>query len=303
MQVTGNFSDFYNTTMLANLRAIVDRGYKRRTPQFQKLFHVMSSTRSLEQFSQVSGVGRFQYINEGGKIQYDQPVQGFNSSFTHARWGLAVPTSVDVIEDDKWRLITTMHTDLGISGRETRELQAAALLNNAFTANGPDGVPLCSASHPLYKAGGVQSNLMAAADLGVVSLQLALTAFETQRRPSGELIHVTAAKLVHAPANRFNAYRLTKSAMDPESANNSVNPLKGAEDGMPTPFTYHYLTAPNAWFLMAMPEETGLVWFDRKKPYTKSWTDDETEVGVIGMRYKKSQGITNYIGVLGNPGS
>ena len=57
-----------------------------------------------------------------------------------------------------------------------------------------------------------------------------------------------------------------------------------------------------SWFIVAEPSDTGLVWFDRKKPYTKSWTDDETEVGVVGMRYKKSHGWNNYIGVLGNAG-
>jgi hypothetical protein len=148
----------------------------------------------------------------------------------------------------------------------------------------------------------VQSNLLTAADLDMLSLQLALTNFETMKRPSGEYIRVAPRKLIAAPTNRWIAYALTQSGDDPTTADRSVNPLKGAKDGMPKAFIWKYLTSANAWFLAAEPQYTGLVWFWRKKPYTKSWTDDETEVGVVGMRYKKSHGWNNYIGLVGNQG-
>ncbi len=304
MLVPGNFSDFYGGTMLPALRDVIDRGYRARPLQYVKIFSVNPSTRSIEQFSQVSGVGRFKQLDIGGKIKYDQPVQGFKSTFVHTRFGLAVPTTIDVVEDDEWQLINTMHRDLGWSCNETRELDAVSTFNNGFSGSflGPDGVALFSASHPLYKIGGVQSNLMTAADLDNFSLQVMLTAFELQRRPSGELINLTPSRLVIHPQNRFMGYALTMSPDDPSTANRSVNPTKGAEHGMPEMLVWDYLTNTNAWFLCAQPQDTGLVWFDRKKPYTKSWTDDETEVGIIGMRYKKSHGWNNYIGVMGNQG-
>jgi hypothetical protein len=304
MQVTGNYTDFYGTTMLPALRSVIDRGYKQRPPQFPLLFNVNPSSKSIEQFSQVSGVGRFTQLAEGQAIRKDMPVQGFNSTFKHVRFGLAVPTTIDVVEDDNWGLISQMHVDLGWSCSETRELDAASTFNNAFSGSflGPDGVALCSASHPLYKIGGVQSNLMTAADLDMYSLQVMMTAFELQKRPSGELIHVPPAKLIVHPSNRFIGTALLKSTDDPSTADRSVNPLSGAEDGMPSLFVYRYLTNPVSWFLSALAASTGLVWFDRKKPYTKSWTDDENEVGVVGMRYKKSHGFNNYVGIIGNQG-
>lgn len=304
MLVPGNFGNFYGETMLPGLRAVIDRGYRARPVKFSQIFQMNPSSRSIEQFSQVSGVGRFGQLSIGGKIRYDQPVQGYKSTFKHTRYGLAVPTTIDVVEDDEWQLIENMHRDLGWSCNETRELDAVSTFNNGFSGSftGPDGVALFSASHPLYKAGGVQSNLMTAADLDSFSLQLALTVFELMKRPSGELIHIKPSKMVVHPSNRFVGYTLTKSEDDPTTSDRSINPLGGAEDGMPDMFVWPYLTAPNAWFLVAEPQDTGLVWFDRKKPYTKSWTDDETEVGIVGMRYKKSHGWNNYIGVVGNQG-
>lgn len=304
MEVTGNMSDFYGPTMLPALRAVIDRGYKQYPQQYPSIFNVLSSTKSLEQFSQVSGVGRFLPIDEGEPVRRDQPVQGFKSQFVHRRYGLAVATTIDVVEDDKWDLIGNMHKDLGWSCYETQELDAVSTFNNGFSTSylGPDGVALFSASHPLYKIGGVQSNLMTAADLDMLSLQLALTQFELMKRPSGELIHVPARKLIIHPSNRWLAHALTKSGDDPTTADRSTNPLGGAQDGIPKPFVWRYLSNPVSWFIAAEPAETGLIWFWRKRPYTKSWTDDDTEVGVIGMRYKKSHGWNNYIGLVGNQG-
>lgn len=304
MEVTGNFSDLYGTSMLPALRVIIDRGMKSRPIKFSQLFNVKSSTRSLEQFTQVSGVNRFQQIFEGQPVARDQVVQGFNSTFIHKRYGLAVATTIDLVEDDKWDLIGNMHKDLGWSANETREIQAASVFNNAFSGSflGPDSVALCSASHPLYKAGGVQSNLMTAADLDMLSLQLAMQSFQTLKRPSGEYMHVPWSRLVHHPNNNFVAHALLRSADDPTTAQRSVNPLVGGEDGLPKPFPYVYLTAPNSWFLLAEPSNTGLIWFNRKEPYTKSYTDDDTEVGVVAMRYKMSVGFNSYIGVVGNAG-
>jgi hypothetical protein len=304
MEVVGNFSDFYGTTMLPALREVAGRNYRRYPTQWSQIFNVLTSSRSLEQFSQVSGVGRAAPIAEGAAVRRDQAVQGFNSSFTHVRWGLSVPVTLDMVEDDKWNLIGTLHSDLGWSIAETQELDAVSTFNNAFNGSflGPDGVSLCNASHPLFKVGGNQSNVGTAADLDRISLQIGLTAFELFKRPSGEYIHASPAKLVFHPANRWIAHALLKSKDDPTTADRSTNPLGGALDGLPSPFAWKYLTAQDSWFLVAEPQQTGLVWFWRRRPYVKNWTDDETEVGVTAMRYKKSHGWYDYIGVWGNAG-
>lgn len=304
MEVTGNFTDFYNVTMLPALRAVVDRGFKKYAPQFTSIFSIKSSDRSIEQFSQVSGVGRFAQIPEGTAVRRDQAVQGYKSTFVHARWGLAVPVTIDVVEDDKWDLIGNTHKDLGWSCSETQELDAVSTFNNGFNTSfpGPDGQPLFSASHPLYKVGGVQSNLITAADLDMLPLQQMLTAFSLQKRASGEFIHCPAKNLIVHPSNLWIATALTGSKDDPTTADRSINPLSAAIDGMPKPFAWRYLTDPDSWFISSNPEDTGLVWFWRKQPYTKSYTDDDTEVGVTAMRYKKSHGWNSFYGVFGSAG-
>jgi hypothetical protein len=273
---------------------------------FSKVFPVMTSTRAIEQFTQVSGVGLFSEIGEGEGVNYDQPIQGFDKTFRHRKWGNGFKATQELIEDEQWGLIRKTASDLALAGRESIEIEVWSDFNNAFDTNytGPDGKALCVTDHPLVKAGGVQSNaLSVAADLDVVSLQLLLTLYETMKSSTGRFIHVPAKNLVVAPANRWTAYELTKSGMRPDTANNAVNATAYAEDGMPVPLVVPYLTDPDAWFLTAPPAETGLVFFWRRKPYTKQWVEDPTETACTAVRYRLSHGWTDFYGVAGTPGA
>jgi phage major head subunit gpT-like protein len=305
MIIRGAFSDFYLTTMLPALRGVVSGKFKQYPTQFDQIFLVENSTRSIEQMSELSGVGQFSTIGEGQPVRFDTPIQGFDKTFTHTRFGLGIQTTQDAVEDDKIGLIYKSHADLAISAKDTMELDAAATFNNGFSGSylGPDGKALFALDHPLYKSGGTQANTATAADLDIVSLQAAMTDFETQKDPAGRLIHVPCQKLVVPPQSRFIAYEITESAMRPDTTNNAVNALKFAADGMPSPFVWRYLTDPDSWYLLASPENTGLIWFWRRKTYSKQWFDDYTETGNYAVRYKKSHGWFSFYGTYGNPGA
>ncbi len=304
MMIRGQFTDFFLDTMKPAIDHVIWGKFNQRPPFWSRIFQVRTSNRGIEQTSQISGVGLFASINEGGSVRFDQPVQGFDKTYTHVRYGLGFKTSQDLVEDDKIGLVARMSRELGRSCQETLEIAVAAHFNNAFVTAGPDAVSLCNAAHPLVKSGGTQSNILAvAADLDVTSLQLALTDFETQVDSSGKKIRVPARKLVVAPANRWMAYQVTKSPMQPDTANNAVNALKYAETGMPEPFVWPYLTDTDAWFLVADPDETELLFFWRRKPYTRHWIDDNSETGLSAMRYKCSSGFSDYVGVYGTPGA
>lgn len=306
MIIRGQFSDFFLETMLPALNTVIWNRYRRYPDQYSQIFDVHTSTRGIEQTSQVSGLGLFTDIPEGAPVRYDQPVQGFDKTFVHSRFGLGFKVSQDVVEDDKINLVAKMAVELGRSAKESIEIDAASTFNNGFDPAypGPDGQPLFSANHPLVKAGGVQSNILSVpADLDVVSLELALTDFETQKDSSGKLIHVPCSKVVVHPANRWNVHEILRSAMRSDTANNTTNAFQYAVDGLPKPFVWRYLTDPDAWFLCAEPGDTGLLWFWRRKPYTKGDFDFDTETGKTAMRYKKSHGWSDFYGVYGTPGA
>lgn len=305
MIIRGGFSHFYLSTMLPQLHSVVINQYKQYPSVMKRLFRVEKSTRSIEQFSEISGVGLFRSISENGAVLPDTPVQGFAKTLTHTRYGLCIQTSIDAVEDDKIGLVMKTHADLARSMQETREIDAASTFNNAFSGSflGPDGKSLCATDHPLVKSGGTQSNRGTAADLDVVSLQYGLTDFRTMLDSAGRRINVPCKTLLLPPQLEWIGYELLKSDNRPDTNNHAVNAIRFAKDGLPTPIIWSYLEDPDAWFLCANPEDTGLIWFNRKEPYVKTWVDDPTETGNYAMRYKKSHSWHQFRGVWGNPGA
>lgn len=304
MIIRGQFSDLFMGTMLPAINSVVFERFNLYPPFYTRFLNVLTSDRSIEQFTQVSGVGLFQLIPEGEAVRYDSPVQGFDTTFTHKRYGLAMKVSQDVVEDDKFGIVTQRSKALSRSMRETIELQAISVINNGFGTNGYDGVPLFSASHPLVKIGGTQSNLLTtAADLDPTSVELAFAQYETQKDSSGKLIRVPVKSLMVHPSNRVNAFEIFKSAGRSDTANRVDNALKYQLDGIPDIVVNPYISDSDSWYLFAPPAETGLVWFWRRKPYTKGWVDDPTEAGHVAMRYKCSYGYYDYMGTFATPGA
>jgi hypothetical protein len=308
MIIRGAFKDFFLEDMLPALEEVIWNRYKRRAQQWTKIFAQANVTNGgIYQVSQVSGVGLFRSITEGQDVQFDTPVQGFDKTFKPARFGLGIQVSQDTVEDDqKARLIPKQAGMLSNSCAESLEIQMASDFNNGFTAGayvGPDNVALFSASHPLVKAGGVQSNLLSvAADFDNESLALALTDYETMLNAEGQHIALPRPRVVCAPANRWAVAEVLMSKMRPDTANNATNPLAYAEGGMPDWFVWQYLTDPDSWFLVADPENTGLLTVWRRKPYTRYSFDDKSEVGMTMLRYKMDHGWSDFYGTYGVAG-
>jgi len=308
MLIRTQFTDLFLEDMLPALEVVIWNRYNRFPPQWTNIFRVMSSNRSIEQTSQVSGLGLPTRLTEGEPVHYDQPVQGFDKTFTHSRFGLGFRASSELVDDDKWQLISKMGVELGRSAKEAVEIEVAAHFNNAFDAGypGPDGVALCSASHPLVKAGGVQSNVLSApADLDVTSLQLALTDFRKMKDSSGKKIRVPVSKLVVAPENEWTAAEILEGKMRADTANNTINAFQKRDlfPAFERWMVWDYLTDPDAWFLVADPADTELRFYWRKQPYTVHDIDFDTQAVKTALFYRKSHGWSDFYGVYGTPGA
>lgn len=304
MQITGNFTNFYGANMLPAINTMFMNRYKQYPPVYNKVFQVESSNRSIEQITHVTGVGLFRPVAEGAALTYDRPEQGYTKTFTHSDFALGILVTRQMIRDDKWQLIRKQVDALVRSNRESIEIQAADIFNGGFgTITVPSGQYLFSASHPRVKAGGTRSNLVTSTDLNMTSLQAAMTVFDGFTDDAGILNQIPYSTLMVPKELRFKAAKLLKSADDPETANRSTNTLKYGQDGMPDMLVNRYLTDTDAWFLMAKPEDTGLYWFWREKPYTDYWTDNQTRNATHAMWYACSYGAANPDGVVGTSGT
>lgn len=307
MLIRTQFSDFFLTTMKPALELVIGDNYRRWPKQWPHIFRQETTRNSIWQSTTVAGTGLATQINEGQPVLYDQPVQGFDKTFTPVRYGLGIQISQDVQDSDtKLKASARQGRWLSNSIAETQEVQMASVFNNGFSGGptGPDGVVLFSASHPLVKAGGVQSNLLsAAADLDNTSLELALIDYETMVTPEGHKMNLGLPSVVVAPANRFVIAEILNSADRSDTPNRATNAFKYSNGGLPRDIVWNYLTDTDAWFLVAPPEDAQLIVVWNRKPYTRYGFDFDTETGKVAMRYSLDVGWSDFYGTYGTPGA
>jgi hypothetical protein len=185
----------------------------------------------------------------------------------------------------------------------TKQVKAAAVLNNAFssTYTGGDGVSLCNASHPLV-SGGTNSNRLTASDLNETSLEAAVIQIAGWTDERGLLIAAKPRKLIVPPALMFVAKRLLDTELRVATADNDINAIK-AMGSIPEGYTVnHFLTDPNGWFLRT-DVPNGMKHFVRT-PLANSM-DGDFDTG--NVRYKSRErysfGWSDPLGIFGSPGA
>lgn len=308
MMIRTQFPDLFLASMLPALDEVIFNKFDRWPAQFTDVFRMLKSGRSIEQTSEIAGLGMFNQVNEGSNVRYDEAVPGFNMTYTHLQYGLGFKITRVMVDDDRFSIITKLASDLGRSAKETREITAASVFNNGFSGSyvGPDGVSLFNTAHPLVKAGGTQNNtLTTAADLDIASLEIALTDFRRMVDPSGKKIRVKPQTLIVPPELEFAAAEILSGTMRSDTANHTLNAFK-LRTGLPSfekLVVWDYLTDPDAWFIETDPEETELRWYDREPFNSVHDVDfDSRSIKTAGwMRF--SVGWSSFYGVYGSPGA
>ena len=285
------------------LNALFGLEYDRYPPEHKEIFTIENSDKAFEEEVKLSGFGLAPIKPEGESIQYDEASEVYTARYTHETIALAFAITEEAVEDNLYDALGARYTKaLARSMAQTKEVKAAAVLNQAFNVNYPggDGQPLCSANHPLYGAG-FNSNV-GNQDLNEASLEQAIIAMSQWTDERGLLIAVQPKKLVIPPALAMTAARLLNSEYRPGTGDNDINVF--ATNGV-LPGGYivnHYLTDPDAWFLITdIPN--GLKMFQRVP--MKTGTEGEWDTG--NLRYKArerySVGYSDPLAIWGSPGA
>jgi hypothetical protein len=299
MILRGSFPDYFNTTAKPAIDKRLNKALrtKMRAAVMPRIFQQLSSSREIEQSVGHTGVGQFRKIVEGAAVTSDQPRPIPSKTFVMERFGLSIIVTRDLIEDDRFNIVADRAVHLANSELDTREMQAASVINDGFTVNGYDGVPLFSASHPKHYQGGVQSNLLTVGmALSHTALEEATIQMYSMVDDTGKPVSFTPDMLVVPPSLMYKAPEILRSQMRSDTANNATNALNVMEGGLPQTIVWRYLTSATAWFLMS--RENGLAWYNRRAPYTQTWTDEPTESGHYARRYRCAFGHSLYFGAF-----
>lgn len=243
----------------------------RRASLIPSIFGGFTSDRAFEEFIGVGALGSEQWNFEAtGRVQRDEVAKGFSKRFTHVEFAKGIWAQRKLIEDNMTQIVFDRGERLGDSAYKKREKGAASVFNNAFTDTGtnvdglpiagPDGVGLCSTAHPRSAEDtGTQSNEGTAA-LDESGLEVTRQAHMAMEDDRGDIMDVMPDELLVPPELEDKALKLTRSAQEPGTANNAINP----QNGRFSTRVWHYLTAPKAWFMMdSSRRRRALRWYDR----------------------------------------
>jgi len=243
----------------------------RRSSLIPSLYKVTTSERAFEEHL---GVGQFSSggwnFEDSGRVQYDDKNKGYLKRFTHAEFAKGFIVQRKLVDDNLFPEIFGDARDLGDSAFRKREKSGAALFNNALTDSGtddegfaiagPDAVGLCSQAHPYSPLDAtVQSNE------GVLALTKANLATTRQLHMAlvddrGDILNIMPDTILVPPELEDDALVIMRSALDPASANNAINPQSGRFNVV----TWHYLTDATIWFLIDSGRmKRDLIWYER----------------------------------------
>ena len=233
------------------LNALFGLEYKQYANEHAEIFDTETSDRAFEEEVMLSGFANAAVKPEGQGVTFDDAQETFTARYTNETIALAFAITEEAIEDNLYDRLASRYTKaLARSMANTKQVKAAAVLNNGFDSNfaGGDGKELFATDHPTL-AGSFSNELRTPAELNETSLEQSLIDIAAFTDERGLKIAAQGVKLIIPSALQFTAERLMKSTGRVGTADNDINAL--ASMGM-IPQGYavnHYLTSTKKFFI------------------------------------------------------
>lgn len=246
----------------------------RRASMIPSLFATPSSERAFEEHIGIGVMSADWEFEKTGRVPYDDVNNGFVKRWTHKEFAKGFVVTRKMVDDNLFPQILDRATNLGDAAFRHREKSAATVFANAFSATtnqtdldgfgfpvgGPDNVALCSTAHPYNEAdSSTQSNegtlALTKDNVGTTrQLHMALT------DDRGDILGIMPDTIIIPPELEDTAIEIGMSMLDPDTANNAVNPQAGRFRYL----VWHYLEDANAWFMSDSARmQQDLIWYER----------------------------------------
>ena len=287
------------------LNALFGLEYSRYENEHAEIFLTETSDRAFEEEVMLTGFSGAEVKQEGAPVVFDQASEAYTSRYTHETIALAFAITEEAIEDNLYDRLASRYTRaLARSMANTKQVKAAAVLNNAFNSSftGGDGKELIATDHPLANGGTFSNELATAADLNETSLEQSLIDIASFVDERGLKIAIQGKKLIIPKELQFTAERLMKTPLRVGTADNDINAIKNM--GM-IPEGYrvnHFLTDTDAFFIMT-DAPNGLKHFVRSPIKTAIEGDFDTGNVRFKARERYVFGFSDPRGIFGSPGA
>ena len=286
------------------LNALFGLEYDRYDKEHTAIYEEESSDRAFEEEVMLAGFGTAPVKGEGSAITFDDAQETYTARYTMETIALAFSITEEAIEDNLYDRLASRYTRaLARSMSQTKQVKAAAILNNAFSTSYPigDGAALCSSAHPSLT--GDQRNLLStAADLNETSLEQMLIDIAGLTDERGFKVAVRGMKLLIPKELQFIAERVLNSTLRAGTADNDVNAMKAMGMLPEGAIVNHFLTDTDAFFIKT-DAPNGFKLFQRTPIRTAMEGDFDTGNMRFKARERYSFGVSDWRGVFGTPGA
>ena len=290
--------------LLPGLNALFGTEYNRYEQEHTEIYSEHGSERSFEEDQKITGFGNAPVKNEGAATLFDTAQEGYTTRYIMETISMGFALTQEAFEDNLYDSLSARYVkELARSMANTKQIKAAAVLNNGFTTfNTGDAVTLYSASHPLVNGGTLSNRPTVAVDFNETSLEAATIQIGKWTDDRGKLINARVRKMIAPIDLQYTAIRVLETQLQPGTANNDVNAIRTSA-AVPEGFAInHYLTDPDAWFLLTDVSE-GFKYFNRVPISEDSDGDFDTGNMRYKMRERYAFGISDYLATWGSPGA
>lgn len=290
--------------LLPGLNALFGLEYDKYENEHAEIYETETSERSFEEEQKLSGFGAAPVKSEGAAISYDNAQEAFTARYTHETVAMGFSITEEAIEDNLYDSLSARYTRaLARAMAYTKQVKAAALLNNGFTSYvGGDGVTLFNTAHPTVSGATNGNRPGTDADLNETSLEQAVIDIAGFVDERGLLIAAKPRKLIVPPSLMFVATRLLQTEMRVGTADNDLNALR-TNGSIPEGYSVnHYLTDNDAWFLKT-DVPNSMKHFVRAPMSTSMDGDFDTGNARYKARERYSFGVSDPLGMYATSGA
>lgn len=248
---------------------------------------------------ELGGPGLATLKTEGAGMSVGTLKEGVVKRYLAQTFALKMAISEEAMDDSKYPEAIKLARRLKRAMYKTVEYTAGTFMGRIFNAATPaaDGVAVCSAAHTLPN-GGTFSNLMATPmSPSRAAMIIATTAIRKMVGHDG-LIQGFSPQRILCPQDQWAAWAGvvdSKNAPEP-GAFNEINVINRMSlEVEPNPF---WFSSTTNWAVKT-DVDNGLRWLWRKKPVSRTWTDNNLLVMLYGISARWDLGVSDPRGIFG----
>lgn len=275
------------------VNSVAQTEYERWQSIYSQFLSVEDSDKAYEIDVSMAGIGPAALKPEGSDVSTDGEQQLYTTVYKNATYAKGTVISMEAIMDNRYEsMMEKAGVMLETSLQEAEELVAADVINDGYTANIGDGVPLFSTAHVL-KNGTFSNRLSIFAQLSEASLEDACIAIRKYKDPAGNRVNLMTEALLIPVDLEFEAMRILQSVQQNDTGNNAINALRAGGKFPKGIIASPYFTDAGAWSVVTNARDGGK--FFRRMAHT--FRSDNSDTNTLNYRHigvtRFSVGVTD----------